>query len=59
MLVTEDSVIWFFINCHVDRESRWVEIKHHGLFFESKARKGTRYDLVDVVVKSLLDIDRW
>ena len=59
MLVTEDSVIWLFINSHVHRESRWVEIEHHGLFFESESREGTRDHLVDVVVKSLLDIDRW
>ena len=41
------------------RESRWVEIEHNGLFFESESREGTRDHLVDVVVKSLLDIDRW
>lgn len=57
MLIAQKALRGIFIDLHMDAESRGVVVNHDLLLSEPKAKSGCTYDVVNVAIDGLLQVN--
>lgn len=57
MLIAQKSLLSVFIDLHVNTKSRGVIVNHDFLLSEPKAKSGCTYNVINVAINGLLQVN--